>query len=280
MTDHQSTLARLSKEITDDAKAGFFVQSALREHTEEVAFAVAETEVAATGIRDTLTTIGSRHGTGLDTMVASDDNLRKAIAFEGTAVSQLADDTTGVSTMITGLRRIVLGHHPNADIAALGLQPVEARDAMTLMRRGRTIDQTFQEQGVTAMLRDSLFPDEGSVIVGHAARLGLATDDLHQSINRSNDAARRTKSARRKRDEAAREFAVLHLRTSRVFEDFCRMADLGKLADQVRPTVPRTRTSAEPEGSGPEPSATGKEPSATGKEDSPPENGTIVPLLA
>lgn len=114
------------------------------------------------------------------------------------------------------------------------------RDAITVARRSELIDKQFESPNLSRLLGVPRFadPPDVGVYVRQVKEISAEVLDL---VGQINEAKRLTARARFEKDERMTEYKKLFLRSTRVFEDFCRLSGADRIAEQVRATVARSR---------------------------------------
>lgn len=232
--------ARHSKEVTDRIRSGDQLLSAFdvegprvagrfldetRPHLEE---GDEEPRPAAF-----LAATGRKVRSSLDHLVDTDFAVVEAEGWESTLRHQFKDDKRELAFLIVAFRRLVLGQYVEPDLANLGLEAVNVRDGLTILRRGELVGERFDASNLAKMLGKSRFhepidlgPYVAEIKKKSAALLALSVeiDEAHRASDRARIARSRAKDA----------FDRAYLRAARIFEDTCRFCGLDDLADRVR----------------------------------------------
>ena len=248
--------ARLSKEVTDRVRACLFVLSAFVTRGPEVAAAVQEITRphladgdAEPGFAADFVALHRTLKAAMDRMVAADMKLYAALAWEATLRALRVRKVKDLAFCLVGLRRGVVGHYLDPDLAGLGLQPVTARDTTTILRRVDLLDERFgeDEDVVDRMLGPARFDDPLDVRK-RVRQMKATADEVRGLVAQISEAKRQIAAARSHKHAMTDAYDQIFLRSARIFEDYCRYAGRDDLADSVRASKRRPgRTVKEPE---------------------------------
>ena len=239
--------AQLSKEVTDHMRACLFVLSSFLTEGANVAGTLTgltqpnlEEGDDDPGFSSVIVGLGRNVRAALERLVAADLKLSAAAGHESSLRNLHNERSNLLGFAIVALRRIVLGQYVEPDMENLGLQAVDVRDAITVSRRSELIGEQFGSPDLPRLLGEPRFQDPSDVGV-YVRQVEEASAEVLDLVGQINEATRLTARARFDRDERMTEYKKLFLRSTRVFEDFCRLCDCDRLAEQVRATVARSR---------------------------------------
>ncbi len=254
-------LIKTSKGVTDRQKTFVFLHSVFLLQGPAVAQALARlletADEAAEAPHDEPVFLHVILGFGrtlkerLTHLVAADESHYQAKAVYNALLARRARLSRKLTGFIVALRRTILGHHEQPDMARLGLQGETAREPVPVLRQADRIVTVFEQGEVEALVGPPIF--DGLPFEPHdrGTQLKTVADQLREVLDAIGDARRRTEDAYLNKQEATKSYDQLFTRAARTFEDWCRLAGRDGLADRVRPSEKRPgRTIREP----PEPS--------------------------
>ena len=170
----------------------------------------------------------------LDHLVATDHAVARAAARESRLRRQRKADKRQLAFLIVALRRLVLAYYRDPDLDNLGLQPVNVRDAVTVLRRAKLLGERFAAINLARMLGEARIEATPAELGSYVDELRTRADELLALADEIDEAQRATDRARIERNRAKDDYDRVYLRGIRMFEDLCRFAGLDDLAATLR----------------------------------------------
>lgn len=243
--------AKLSKEVTDRMRDCRYVLSAFDTEGARIAEKLSpstQSNLEATdeeaGYSSVLGDLRHNMSTALDGLVGADGDVSAAAAWESSLRAEHRDKSEQQGFWIVGLRRTVIGQFVAPDLENLGLQAVDVRDSITVARRSQLIGDRFEAPNLGKLLGESRF-EEPTDLSPYVGQIQDASEKLLILNAQINEAARRTTRARLEKTKRMKEYDRLYLRSTRIFEDFCRLAGEDDLADRIRTASTRSASSGQ-----------------------------------
>ena len=237
--------ARTSKEVTDRQKSCGFVLTALLRQGARVAEQVLqlvqphlEEGDEAPGFFPVVVALARKMGASIDQLVAADETLYEANARYTRLREQQNDLFSKLARKLARLRLTLLNQYVAPRVVDLGLEGETARSPRPLLRQADRIVKVFAGEGVEKLLGESVFSEPAN-LRSQSAELDPLAGDLRLNLQRVDEARRTLDEAKVARDKLKDQHDEVFLRSSRTFEDFCRLAGEKELADKVRPSEKR-----------------------------------------
>jgi len=193
------------------------------------------------GFAGVINALGQTLRAALNRLVSADLALYAALTFEAGLRKQRGLKIDDLAFQLVGMRRTIIGQYVEPDLDGLGLQPVDARDTITVVRRVELLDERFQDPNLDSFLGKARFdrPQNARALVGQMKETHGEVDALDEQIN---EAKRKVEIARAEKQSAMDDYDQTYLPSVRIFEDFCRYVGRRDLADRIRLTVRSSRT--------------------------------------
>lgn len=248
---------RLSNEVTTRMRACRYVLSAFfTEGAEQVAnllLGMTQRNLGEgeepPGFAGVINVLGRSLRAALDRLVSADLALYAALTFEAGLRRQRGLTIDDLGFQLVGMRRTVIGQYVEPDLDGLGLQPVDARDTITVVRRVELLDERFGDPNLDRMLGKARFgePQDVRALVGQMKATNEEVNALDEQIN---EAKRKVELARAEKQKAMEDYDQIYLPSVRIFEDFCRYVGRRDLADRIRLSVRSSRIEQGEDGEG------------------------------
>ena len=169
----------------------------------------------------------------IDHLVETDLAVANAMGNESELRGRLREAKRQLAFRIVALRRLVLAHYEEPDMDNLALQPVNVRDAPTILSRGELVGERFEAENLVKMLGRPRF-EQPIDLRPYVEEIRTRAAELATLAQEINEAHRATGRARRTRTNAKQAYDRVFLRGARMFEDMCRFAGLDALATKIR----------------------------------------------
>lgn len=237
--------ARTSKEVTDRQKSCAFVLTALLRQGARIAEQLQalvqphlEEGDEAPGFLPVVVALARKMGASLKQLVTADEILYAANARYTRLREQRAEAFSLLARRVARLRLTLLNQYVAPRVVDLGLEGETARSPEPLLRQAGRIVQVFAGEGLEDLLGDPIFQEPVN-LRSQAAELDPLASDLRTVVQQSDEARRALDEAQVARDKLKDDHDEVFLRSSRSFEDFCRLAGEKELAEKVRPSERR-----------------------------------------
>lgn len=244
---------KTSKEVTDRQKATAFVQFALRVDGPAVAddmttlFRPHFGPDEEPGFADSLSSSVRMLDATITDLVTADEAHYAEKAALAALLDERAEVTAALKRLLVGMRRIVLGQHPDVDLGRLGFGGETSREPLPLLRQGERILGVLDGDELGDVVGEPLF--DAAVFNPQLYRDAIrqAVTALRSVLDRISEAQRRVERAYLAKKEKRKLHDRLFLREARGFADWCRLVGRDELAERIRPSASRPgRTEKEP----------------------------------
>ncbi len=248
--------AKTSKEVTDRQQSCGFVLTALwqqgtwlAERLRDLVQPDLEEGDEAPGFFPVIIALARKMGASINRLVVADEALYEANARYTGLRDQRAEVFSKLARMVARLRLTLINQYVAPHLVDLGLGNETARSPQPLLRQADRIVKIFAGEDLDKHLGESIFQEPAN-LRSQAAELAPLADDLRNNLRQVDEARRSLDEAKVARDKVRDQHDVIFVRSSRTFEDLCRLAGEKELADKVRPSAkrPGRRQQDPPEG--------------------------------